>query len=300
MTKPALLFATALFLISCGDQPAADRAITQATATDNYESDDAENEQVSKVREIFHAVPSPMDMATVIREAGTKYEVSLLNDVKNVNEYSTARSRALNLGIYGADLSYASIYNQNQESILFMSCTKKLSDNLGLSRAFNDHVIERMEENVDNRDSLLSIVSETYYMLDAYLKENDRDHLSAMIIAAGWIEGLYLATSVTKEAVGAHDKLRTRIAEQKYSLQDLLALVNSYNRNGELDGIIADLEELNRAYEEVKINRESGSLTVQEDGTTRLGGKTTPAMTDESLEKITHIVREIRTRYITA
>lgn len=299
MVKPLLLFGTGIILLSCGQQPPTDSAITQAMVPPETEKVE-ENVQVSKVREIFHAVPSPMDMASVIKEAGTKYEVSLLNDVRNVHEYSSARSRALNLGIYGADLSYASIYNQNQESILYMSCTKKLSDNLGLSRAFDDHAIERMETNVDNRDSLLNIVSETYYMLDAYLKENERDHLSAMIIAAGWIEGLYLATAVAEEATGAQGKLRTRIAEQKFSLDNLIALVNSYNHHGELDGILVDLEQLFGAYGEIEVSKESNTTTRQSDGTTLIGGKTTLAMSDESLQKITEIVRGIRARYIAA
>ena len=99
------------------------------------------------------------------------------------------------------------IFNQNQESILYLSCTKKLADKLGLSKAFNDEVIERMEMNVDNRDSLLTIISDTYYNLDSYLKENDRDHISAMIIAAGWIEGLYLGTQIANSSESPSPKV---------------------------------------------------------------------------------------------
>lgn len=299
MIKPILLVSSALILLSCNQSPPTDTAITQTTVTPEVRTE-TDNGQVNKVREIFHAVPSPMDMAAVIKEAGTKYEVSLLNDVKNVHEYSSARSRALNLGIYGADLSYASIYNQNQESILYMSCTKKLADNLGLSRAFDDYAIERMEMNVDNRDSLLSIISETYYTLDAYLKENERDHVSAMIIAAGWIEGLYLATSVAADASGAQNKLRTRIAEQKLSLDNLIALVNSYNSNGTLDDILADLDRLDEAYGDVNISKEANTTTKQADGTTLIGGATQMDMSDDSLQKISEIVRDIRARYISA
>lgn len=293
----AIFVSAALALASCGDAPSTDEAITDievsaiATSSDN-------NENVAKVQEIFHSVPSPMDMATMLKESGAKYDVKMLNDVKRVHEYTSARSRALNLGIYGADLSYASIFNQNQESIIYMSCTKKLSDNLGLSKAFDDESIERMETNIDNRDSLLQIISETYYMLDAYLKENDRDHISAMVIAAGWIEGLYLATSVTENAMAADDKLRKRVAEQKISLDNLVMLVDSYNKNGELDDIEEDLAKLDIIFQEVNLNRGQTDLSKNSNGVTVIGGENQVEMSDEALKKITETVREIRTRYV--
>jgi hypothetical protein len=80
-----------------------------------------------------------------------------------------------------------------------------------------------MEQNRNDRDSLLSIISETYWQVDAYLKENGRDNISALMIAGGWVEGLYIATQVAAQ----HDtpELRQRIAEQRLPLADLLELV---------------------------------------------------------------------------
>ncbi|MEM9053641.1 MAG: hypothetical protein AAGC47_16420, partial [Bacteroidota bacterium] len=192
---PIAISALIITLWSCEDAAVSDDSITNTTSTED-EKEDTSEETTAQVKEILHSVPSPLDMASILKKSGARYDADYLNDIKSVNEYTTAQQQALNLGVYGADLSYASIFNQNQESILYLSCTKKLADKLGLSKAFNDEVIERMEMNVDNRDSLLSIISETYYNLDSYLKENDRDHISAMIIASGWIEGLYLGTQI--------------------------------------------------------------------------------------------------------
>jgi len=295
--RVAILAIPALLLYSCGESGKPDSDIRESEVSEDA-LDRESDENANKVQEIFYAVPSPMEMASILKKTGASYDMNLLNDVKNVNEYTTSRSQALNLGIYGADLSYASIFNQNQESIIYLSCTKKLAEKLGVTKAFNDSAIERMEANIENRDSLLNIVSETYYMLDAYLKENDRDHISAMVIAAGWVEGLYLSTQIAEKNESREEKLITRIAEQKLSLENLINLVDAYNSTGQLDDIAKDLKTIHNAYEDVTYTKGNAEEGNTESGTPILGSKTSISMSEETLQKITEVVAEIRARYV--
>ena len=124
-----------------------------------------------------------METAALLKKAGSEYDKNILNDVKNVDNYTAASKQALNLGIYGADLSYASVFNNTQESMLYTSCAQKLAKKLDVTNAFNEEVVSRLEKNRNNRDSLLSIISETYWHVDAYLKENQRDNISALMVA---------------------------------------------------------------------------------------------------------------------
>ncbi len=287
----------AALITSCGESTTVDQELTSTEVT-QASLDPGIFQRASKVQDIFYSVPSPMDMASILKKVGAEYDMGLLNDVKKVGSYTSARSRALNLGIYGADLSYASIFSQNQESIIYLSCSKRLADNLGVTKAFDESTIERMEANVENRDSLLNIISETYYMLDAYLKENDRDHISAMIIAAGWIEGLYLATSIADRSSEADPVLVKRIAEQKLSIDNLLELVTAYNSSNVLDDILDDLNELNMVFANVSIEKEKPSISKTADGKTVIGGKTETNMSPETLSEITKLVADIRGRYI--
>lgn len=292
-----LILGTALILSSCGEAPKGDDAITESEVVETEVPQETE-ENMSQVQDIFYAVPSTMEMAAILKKSGASYDVNLLNDVKKVHDYNSARSQAINLGTYGADLSYASVFNQNQESIIYLSCTKKLADKLGVTKAFDDSTIERMEANVENRDSLLNIVSETYYILDAYLKENGRDHISAMVIAAGWVEGLYLATTIASAEETPNEQLMDRIAEQKLSLENLKALVTAYNTENELDDFLADIALLEQAYANISIESEDSTVSQDEDGVTMIGGETTNSMTPEALKEITRVVTEIRTRYV--
>lgn len=294
----ALFAIPAALFVACGSPDKPDSEITETEVSKEDVVNDA-NDNINKVQDIFYSVPSPMEMASLLKKTGADYDMSLLNDVKKVNDYKTARSQALNLGVYGANLSYASIFNQNQESIIYLSCTKKLAEKLGVTKAFDDKTIERMEANIENRDSLLNIVSETYYMLDAYLKENDRDHISAMVIAAGWVEGLYMATSIAKESEDPDEKLLQRIAEQKLSLNNLIELVEAYNNQGQLDEILADLEKINSAYSDVSIEKTKATVSEGESGVAVIGGGSKNAgISAETLQKITEVVSEIRSDYV--
>ncbi|MCC6578132.1 MAG: hypothetical protein IT228_12390 [Flavobacteriales bacterium] len=256
----------------------------------------AQADRMRKTRNIFYNIPSPMETAALLKKAGAEYDKAILNDVKNVDRYTAASKQALNLGIYGADLSYTSVNNQTQESMFYTSCAKKLADRLGVSNAFNDTTLERMEKNMNDRDSLLGIISETFWNVDAYLKENERDNISALMIAGGWVEGLYIATQVAK--ANATPELRQRIAEQRLSLGDLLGLMDTYVGTDEaLAGAKADLKALAELFGPPA---EAGSAQVTQDNGVAVigGGQPAVTLTDDQLKAITERTAAIRNAYI--
>ncbi|MBK6539855.1 MAG: hypothetical protein IPG10_00930 [Flavobacteriales bacterium] len=261
------------------------------------EDSTAQAERMRKTRNIFYNIPSPMETAALLKKAGAEYDKDILNDVQNVDKYTAASKQALNLGIYGADLSYASVNNQTQESMFFTSCAKKLADRLGVSNAFDDATLERMEKNMNNRDSLLSIISETYWTVDAYLKENERDNISALMIAGGWVEGLYIATQVSR--VKATPELKQRIAEQKLSLHDLLGLMETYEGTDEaLASVKADLTAIAALFEGVAEPAASAEVT-QENGVAVIGAASAnTTLSDDQLRAITEKASTVRNAYI--
>lgn len=281
----------------CSNTDSADD-ITEVV-TDTTATDDGSTEKLQKVQEIFYTIPSPMEMASLLKKSGTEYNSAILNDINNVVKYTSSKRQALNLGIYGADLSYASIFNQNQEAIIYLSCAKQLADKLGVTNAFSNETMDRIEMNVENRDSLLNIISDSFYTLDAYLKENDRENISAMVITGGWVEGLYLATAIAAEQDEVPEDLRERIADQKYSLGDLIELVESYQDSGGLEDILADLNSMKELYDSVDITQETGKVTTDESsGVTVIGGSSSYNVTDEQIQQITERITQIRSAYI--
>ena len=161
-------------------------------------SEEVLQHNIEETKALFYSLPSPIETASILQKTGAEYDATILNPVVNVNKYELASTKAINLGIYGSDLSYASVFDQTQEVMFYISSCKKLADGLGLSNAFDAKTMSRMEENINDKDSLLHLISDSYWMADAYLEENERSNLSALIISGGWVEGLYIATQLAR------------------------------------------------------------------------------------------------------
>jgi hypothetical protein len=289
--RTLLLPALVLLLAACGggEQP---QETLQAPGTDSL----AQSERQSRTKKIFYSIPSPMETAALLKKAGASYNGKILNDVKNVDKYTAASKQALNLGVYGADLSYASVFNHTQESIFYTSCARRLADKLSVTSAFNDSVMALMEQHQNDREKLLDIISETYWDMDRYLKVNDRENLSALMVAGGWVEGLYIATQVAQGNASA--ELKQRIAEQKLSLNDLTALLDTYGEDETLAGVRNDLKDLAALYADVQAGG-GGVTATQENGVTVLGAEGGAAtLSDAQLKAITEKAVAIRNSYI--
>ena len=255
MSKPiastlwALAIVTLVGITSCGSESAAPE-VDEITLNESQNEDDGQRE--NSIKKIIYSIPSPTEMASLLMKSGVEFNLDLLNSLESADNYATNDQRALHLGVYGADLRYTSMYEQDKQSILYAATVKKLASELGVEGAIDDDLYQRLQENSQNKDSLLTIVSNSYNDLDAYLKENDRQEISALVIAGGWLEGMYLACAHYTEG---NDLLRQRIAEQKYVLSDLISLMESYNKPDALSGIILELSDLNASFEKVDIQK---------------------------------------------
>ena len=289
----ASYIAISIAFISCGSSST---ETPTDTKVDTADSDPHIKD--AKAQNVFYSIPSPVETTTLLKSAGAKYNAKYLNPIENVSKYASISSQALNLGIYGSDLSFTSIFDQNQESILYLRCTNKLATGLGISGAFDEKTTSRIEANMENRDSLLSIISDSYWTADAYLKDNGQPGVSALIVAGGWVEGLYIATQIA--ATTKNKDIIARIGEQKLSLDNLVALLDSYKADN--DGVtdaFKSMTELKKIYDGIPVT--SSETTTSADktkGVTTVGNGSTFTLTDAQLKQISDKAAEIRNKFI--
>ncbi|HWY12852.1 MAG TPA: hypothetical protein VN026_16070, partial [Bacteroidia bacterium] len=170
----ALCAASMVIATSCGgDKPKEDE-----TNNDKIVDADTAKTAVLNVGGELFSVPSPIQTAMLIQKSGVAYDKSILNISNKANAYTNDFLRALNLGIYGADLGYVSMYNQTQDAIGYLGAVKQLADKLGVSAAFDTGTMTRIQDNIANKDSMLVLVSIAYRASDAYLKTNKRTEVS--------------------------------------------------------------------------------------------------------------------------
>ncbi len=297
--RPVSMIAlVSLFYMGCSNSGSEQIESKDSLPNGNISEEQNSDLQLSKAKKIFYMLPSPIETASILKKAGASYDKDILNSINNLSKYETIKSKALNLGIYGTDLSYTSIFDQTHESMLYVSCTKRLADELGITKAFDENRINRIENNIDSKDSMLNIISESYWVADAFLKEGQRNSISGLIIAGGWIEGLYLSTRLINEE-NPNKELMQRIAEQKYSLFNLIALLETYPKNVSTDDVLSDLMKLKEIFNKLEvIETPSKSETDPHTGVTTIGATKEIIISKDQLSQIIQITDELRNKYI--
>ncbi|MCD6018288.1 MAG: hypothetical protein K0S53_1409 [Bacteroidetes bacterium] len=203
--------------------------------------------QKISAQNVFNTIPSRATILDLTKLASTEYNVQYLNNPDDVSKYSLESSRALNLGVYGADLNVASIYEQTQESMLFFKCVSIIAKSIGVSNSFDENMGDRMIANQSNRDSTLNIITQAFKSADNTLRKNGRPGTSSLLVAGAWIEGLYVACQTAKET--KNEPIIKEIFNQKESLNNLIELLESSKVSSEADYIINDLYDIKKILE---------------------------------------------------
>jgi hypothetical protein len=274
-------------------------ACNNGSKSDAEDVDAAAIESKNKVAKVFYAVPSPSELSAMIKATGANYNKNMLNPASNEAKYTSIIQKAMNLGVYGADLSYTSTFDQTQEAMVYMGVCKKLADGLGITGAINENTVKRMEKNLNNKDSLLKIISDTYLETDIYLKNNDRAGVSALVVAGGWIEGLFISVNIAAQNAN-NQMIVKRIAEQKLILENLIGLLETNEANDNAPEMMTELKALKAIYDNVKTT-EAPAAEVKTDAATQktmIGSAGELTLTPAQLAEITKKVTAIRTMII--
>ncbi|MFY9310060.1 MAG: hypothetical protein WAQ28_13520 [Bacteroidia bacterium] len=230
------------------------------------------NDQIQK---IFSSIPSQTETTEMLENAGARYNAKALNPIENVSKYSTNKAKALNLGIYGIDLGVTNIFDQTQESVLYLKCTNQMAKSLGISGAFDENMSARLDANSDNKDSLLAIITDSYRTADSHLQENGQPGISTLMVVGAWIEGMYIASQIATET--KNEAIINRIGKEKTNLNDLIGLLESYKtENQGTEEVIESLSAVKAVFD-----------TTTDD-----------KLTPEQFKQIADKISEIRTKII--
>ena len=282
-------------IVSCSNSDKKNSSSTEDVVDQELQE---KQQVVNDVKKVMYSLPSPVETTLLLKKAGAGYDESLLNPTSNSNKYNTDKQKALNLGVYGADLSYASIFEQDQTIMQYMNVSKKLAIGLDLLAAIDQSIIDRLEANHDNRDSVIRIISETFLNSNSTLKEDNRPEMAALILAGGWVEALYLATQLTKDVVKDKD-LVERIVEQKLSFGEMEKLLGVYTDNPDIAQVLTQLQPISQAFNAIEIVK-SGieTITDEETGSTVLKSTQKINITQAQYEALKLAAANLRNSFI--
>ncbi|MFN9500556.1 MAG: hypothetical protein ACK57K_04465 [Chryseotalea sp.] len=290
----------AAFLAACGGK--------QQNADEEFEKNmsdttTAEGPSISEevIGDILQQIPAPLEISVLLKESGQKYNASLLNTPDNTSRYNSNFKKALNLGIYGTDLGYTNIYEQNQDGVKYMSSIKELADGLNIGQFFDIETIGRLATNSKNLDSLLLITTQNFNNINHYLQTQSRANLSVLLLTGGWVEALHVVCNVA-QSNPSKKELQETIGEQKVILENIMLLLSFYkDSDPNMASLLADMEGLKKEYDKVKITytyKEStfeivdGVMVIKDNSTTTID------ITSEDIKNIATSINSIRNKII--
>lgn len=298
------LLGTAVLAASCGG--GSDEASSESKKDQKDLSDKKTRDEIGKkttlearVGEYKFSVPSPTQMAKIIKGSNASFDETMVNSHENAANYGTRYKRALNLGVYGADLGYLTIYESTNDAMSYLTSITTLSKELQISGAFDDKLMEKFADNMEylnNEDSLSRMVSDAYRAGNAYLQQEKRYDVIGLMLTGGYIESLFFAVEVAK-STQSQDVLNS-IGGQRSSLTNLIGLLNKVNsekNDDQIAGLVKKLIDLESSFNNVEseyIYRRSE--TKADERLTIIKSITNVKISDETLAEITTKVEDIR------
>lgn len=249
--------------------------------------------------EVIKSIPPPIELESIIKASGAPYISDMLNSASNYDKYNTNYLKAVNLGVYGADLAYINIYNHKEDALTYLNTVIKLSEDLKVGQFFDFETIKRIADNNNNLDSMLNITTSNFEKMNNYLQDQSRSNISMYMLTGGWLEALNIACKVgLKEN---NKQLFEKIGEQKIVLDQIILLLSFYKSDPNAVNLANDLDELKKIYKNVKIEtiyseptmvEENGALVVKDNS------KTTIMVSEPLVREISTLITKMRSKIV--
>lgn len=255
-----VLAISSLFIIACGGDP----KNGSGSAVNDSISKQASQADSSAHSAMAFALPAPLQIATVLKNSNVTFSEKMLVSSKQVRSYPSDYARAINLGVYTTDLGYSTVFGQKQTTLNYYKEVNNLLNDLHIPANLNRQNLKRFEGNIDNTDSLCTIILGSFGQWQSYFQENKREEVGLYILAGTFIEGLYL--TLNHPPVQKTEAFKNLIGQQKLFLDNILELSNYMDKKPDFDDLYSRLGAIQQAYESinvsVKTDKQGGSTIL--------------------------------------
>lgn len=274
-------------LASCGSSSS-----DKVNNSDDFK--EAEKDSLSqRIEHVMYNIPKPTEIPYQLQATGAEFNPVLVNKKDNADKYLSVNDKAaMNLGVYAADVGYLASYEKTQEAINHLSACKVLAENLNIIGSFDVEVLQKFEANISNKDSLSALVDATMRNTDAFLKDSNRNKLSALVITGSFVEGLYIATGIIKSypknLLKDEDRksvlmpLTQLILKQKSSVSELAKMLSAVEQSESVTSLLTDMKSLETAYSTLNLDQQIKDKRAD------------LVLTDKGLADITTIIEKVR------
>jgi hypothetical protein len=208
------------------------------------ELDTIQQQMESKV----DSLPTSAEVIKMLTDLEVGYIFGISNPVENTKKYFKSDARAINMGVFGADLSYATIYNIQQGVLDYLAAIRSLSAELNMSQIYDESLYDKIKQNFDYKDKLVGILSQAFNDTYDYLSKNEQQPLALLVVGGAWVEGMYITTHVSAAAYQVAG-ISKNLLEQKKSFELYLEITKPYLNDPMIGEFIKKLDPIKQVYQ---------------------------------------------------
>jgi len=226
--------------------------VTSCKSCKNQEQKKFELDQVktieNEIESNVYPLPTSAEVIKMLSDLDVGYIFGISNPVENTKKYFKNTARAINMGVFGADLSYATLYNMQQEVINYLDAIRSLAADLNMSQIYDATLYDRIKQNYDYKDRLVEVLTDAFDATYTYLSDNDQQPLALLVVGGAWVEGMYLTTHVSEAAYQVAG-ISKNLLEQKSSFEVYLEITKPYEDDPIVSEFVKKLDPIKKVYE---------------------------------------------------
>jgi len=264
-----------------------------------YKSDSAGTSAPFIKNEIFYGILTPVEICAIFSRLGIPYNNTTLNPTSNRDLYLSSSKTSINTGIYGVDFGYLKMFGIGQEMLDYMVTIRDMSNKLGIPDSFITEPIRRIESDISEPDTIMSLMNTAYTRMENHLRAAGRESTAGLMVMGGWVEAMFIATQLVYDPAKPDPEVVERIAEQKYTLTTLLSFMKNYYDDPVVVYYTKKLKFLKNYFDSFDIYFKKGDLEIDTNKQVFRSSGSEMTVTVETLNKIRDYISTLRTEMIT-
>ena len=246
---------------------------------------------------INYNIPSPSEQFSLIAKMDGIKNTKIMHDPKLADKYTNSTQKALNFGVYTADVAYLTSYNETNQYLNYFGKLEKLGGDIGVAQVFGVELGEMAKKWDGNADSLFKLSDQVYNRTFQRLIEIDKGNELSLMLVGGWVESMHLMLG-SSAGFGKSPKLDQALADQKVVAENLLEFLVSYQDDVAVATYITELKGVLKAFD--KLVCSSGETKVENsNGKLNFSGGESCKMTRTCFSELSSKIEALRTKIIT-
>jgi len=254
--------------------------------------------ELDSLNNAIYQTPSPTEILGEILNQDINIKKELVNPYKNASNYITIRNQAVNMGVYIADFAYLNLSSDKTLELEYLKVVQDLSEKINIYGIFEQKTLNRINNNLQFKDSLNLISQEIYYNISNNLEKSDRQNIFVLISSGAIIESLYLSVNLVENFEDYKDIIQ-KMYEQKYVFDNFYEYAYNFSEDPYIEQILDNLDVLKDTFDKLEVEESEQQVIKKDDNSLVFKGGYNFILSKEGFEVFKKNITTIRNEVTT-